>query len=219
MTTTRTVVIPACVKHAGQLSMLVTLPWVCLHCGGPRGEPFSTTSWDGSRRLGVHGWNNPCGHVEKYSAVRAWVEADAAAKAPPPTPDLTTRRMVAMLERFLPLIGRADLAAQLRLEQVGGNEEWSINLGDTGIAVDTGHMIDQAGILRAKRPGFRVLTWHSTPDTRTEPGDVFDRTELESLSHAEILTKLAALLAGEAIDRMPPLTGELAYPEPAEEPL
>lgn len=67
----RTVTIPACADHDGYHSMTVDLPWVCLECGGPRGEPFATTSWDGSRRLGVHGWHNPCGHVEKYSAVRA----------------------------------------------------------------------------------------------------------------------------------------------------
>jgi hypothetical protein len=67
---TRTVTIPGRTEHDGYHSMTVTLPWVCLQCGGPRGEPFDTVSYDGSRRLEVHGWHNPCGHVEKYSDVR-----------------------------------------------------------------------------------------------------------------------------------------------------
>ncbi len=75
--TTRTVTIPACAEHDGFHAMRVTLPWVCLRCGSPRGEPFETISYDGSRRLGVHGWINPCGHIEKYSEVRAAVAATA----------------------------------------------------------------------------------------------------------------------------------------------
>lgn len=68
---TRQVVIPAREQHDGYYVLTVRLPWVCLHCGGPRGEPFDTVSYDGSRRLACHGWSNPCGHVEKYSQVRA----------------------------------------------------------------------------------------------------------------------------------------------------
>lgn len=67
---TRTVTIPACIAHEGLHSLTVTLPWTCLVCGGPRGEPFATLSYDGSRRLHVQGWRNPCGHVEKYEHVR-----------------------------------------------------------------------------------------------------------------------------------------------------
>ena len=78
MNTTRTITIPACAEHEGFHAMLVTLPWVCLHCGGPRGEPFETISYDGSRRLAVHGWTNPCGHVEKYSEVRAALTKESA---------------------------------------------------------------------------------------------------------------------------------------------
>lgn len=69
----RTVTIPGCVEHEGLLAITVTLPWTCLHCGGPRGEPVDTISYDGSRRLGVHGWTNPCGHIEKYSEIREWL--------------------------------------------------------------------------------------------------------------------------------------------------
>ncbi len=68
---TRTVTIPACVDHHGFHAITLTLPWICLECGGPRGEPFCTVSYDGSRRLSVHGWSNPCGHVESYSVARA----------------------------------------------------------------------------------------------------------------------------------------------------
>lgn len=67
----RTVTIPACEQHDGYSAVTLRLPWRCIHCGGPRGEPFDTISYDGSRRLGCHGWTNPCGHVEKYSEVRA----------------------------------------------------------------------------------------------------------------------------------------------------
>ena len=67
----RTVVIPACEQHDGYAAITVSLPWVCLECGGPRGKPVKTVSYDGSRRLQVHGWSNPCGHVEKYSTIRA----------------------------------------------------------------------------------------------------------------------------------------------------
>lgn len=74
--TTRTVTIPAREEHAGYHAREVTLEWVCPVCGGPRGEPHSGLSYDGSRRLYVHQWDNPCGHVDRYAAVR--VEADAA---------------------------------------------------------------------------------------------------------------------------------------------
>jgi len=64
------VYIPSCDDHEGIYGRTVTLTWVCPVCGGPRGEPFDTISYDGSRRLHVHGWDNPCGHVDKYDAVR-----------------------------------------------------------------------------------------------------------------------------------------------------
>lgn len=78
----RRVKIPACVEHGGldALTLTLTMRWTCLHCGGPRGEPFVTVSYDGSRRLTCHGWTNPCGHVEKYSEIRAVIRA-ATAKA------------------------------------------------------------------------------------------------------------------------------------------
>lgn len=51
----QTVTVPAMEAHEGMHSVKVTLPWICPHCGGPRGEVFDTISWDGSRRLGCHG--------------------------------------------------------------------------------------------------------------------------------------------------------------------
>ncbi|WP_301154282.1 Lar family restriction alleviation protein [Metapseudomonas otitidis] len=70
-TNERTVIIPGCDQHEGLYSLSVTLLWACLHCGGPRGEPFDSLSFDGSRRLKVHSWSNPCGHIETYAEVRA----------------------------------------------------------------------------------------------------------------------------------------------------
>lgn len=75
---TRTVTIPAMEAHDGTAAVRVTLPWRCLHCHGPRGEPAPTVSYDGSRRLAVDGWSNPCGHTEKYSEVRATFSREVA---------------------------------------------------------------------------------------------------------------------------------------------
>lgn len=66
----RTVTIPSRDDHDGFYSMTVTLEWTCPVCGGPRGEPFDTVSYDGSRRLHCDGWRNACGHVDKYADVR-----------------------------------------------------------------------------------------------------------------------------------------------------
>lgn len=67
---TKTVRIPGSDQHEGWHSIEVTLIWECPTCGGPRGEVFDTLSFDGSRRLGVHGWRNPCGHLDGYADVR-----------------------------------------------------------------------------------------------------------------------------------------------------
>lgn len=72
---TRTVRIPAMAQHEGFYTITVTLPWNCIFCGEKRGEPYKTLSYDGSRRLEVHGWRNPCGHVETYQDIREWVTA------------------------------------------------------------------------------------------------------------------------------------------------
>lgn len=66
----RTVTIPAQAEHRGQDARTVKLRWICQVCGKPRGDVFKTESFDGSRKLSCHGWLNPCGHVDKYDAVR-----------------------------------------------------------------------------------------------------------------------------------------------------
>lgn len=65
------ITIPATAEHCGDMQLQLDVEWKCLKCGGPRGEIFDTVSWDGSLTLACHGWTNPCGHVEKYSDVRA----------------------------------------------------------------------------------------------------------------------------------------------------
>lgn len=72
--THRTVTIPERAEHEGVDALTLTLPWRCIHCGGPRGEPFAGLSYDGSRRLAVHCWHNPCGHVERYDEIRTWAD-------------------------------------------------------------------------------------------------------------------------------------------------
>lgn len=68
----KSVVIPRTEIHEGYPGNRVTvhLFWVCPVCGGERGEPYDTVSYDGSRRLNVNGWENPCGHIDYYSAAR-----------------------------------------------------------------------------------------------------------------------------------------------------
>ncbi len=67
---TKTVRIPGSAEHDGHHAVEVTVLWECPQCGGPRGEVYDTLSYDGSRRLGCHGWKNPCGHVDTYAAIR-----------------------------------------------------------------------------------------------------------------------------------------------------
>lgn len=76
--TTRIVTIPACIEHGGYPgnAINVQVEWVCPECGGPRGETYETLSFDGSRRLGVDGWSNPCGHIDLYSELRAEAAAN-----------------------------------------------------------------------------------------------------------------------------------------------
>lgn len=67
---TMTVRIPACEEHQGMFYMVVRIKRVCPVCGGARGEVcHDMLSYDGSRRLVVDGWRNPCGHVDGYGAV------------------------------------------------------------------------------------------------------------------------------------------------------
>lgn len=65
--------IPTCVEHEGYPGNIgrYEIADTCPTCGGPRAkETFKGLSYDGSRRLSVDCWHNPCGHVDKYSDVR-----------------------------------------------------------------------------------------------------------------------------------------------------
>ena len=70
MTEHRTVTIPGCIHHAGAHAVSVTLDWRCPTCGERRGEAIESLSYDGSRRLVVHTWQNACGHVDSYRSIR-----------------------------------------------------------------------------------------------------------------------------------------------------
>jgi hypothetical protein len=64
------VTIPATAEHQGFYSITVEISDFCPVCGGKRGKVFDGISYDGSRRLHVDCWNNPCGHIDKYCDVR-----------------------------------------------------------------------------------------------------------------------------------------------------
>lgn len=66
----KTVYIPAREQHGGVYGMYVKLWWICPICGQPRGQIKNVRSYDGSRVLPCDGWDNPCGHVDKYDACR-----------------------------------------------------------------------------------------------------------------------------------------------------
>ena len=68
--TLKTVTIPATAEHDGYYAITVILKWNCPTCGEPRGEPHDARSYDGSRILYCHGWENPCGHIDKYDKLR-----------------------------------------------------------------------------------------------------------------------------------------------------
>lgn len=65
------VTIPSSSEHNGYGLMTVEISDNCPVCGGPRGQVYGTLSYDGSRRVNCDGWNNPCGHIDLYSDVRA----------------------------------------------------------------------------------------------------------------------------------------------------
>lgn len=62
--------IPASEQHNGIYLVTLEISDQCPVCNGPRGNVFGTHSYDGSRRLNCDGWNNPCGHIDKYAEIR-----------------------------------------------------------------------------------------------------------------------------------------------------
>ena len=71
------VTIPSCEHHEGFSSITVTISDYCPKCGKKRGinTIHKGFSYDGSRRLVVDCWENPCGHVDKYDEVREEVKS------------------------------------------------------------------------------------------------------------------------------------------------
>ena len=62
--------IPTREEHEGFYSGTFEISDKCPVCGGPRGvKRWKGLSYDGSRRLSVDCWSNPCGHIDKYSDV------------------------------------------------------------------------------------------------------------------------------------------------------
>lgn len=86
----RTVTIPAMDNHGDFIHNRITvrLYWRCPVCGNPRGEPYSGFSFDGSRRLNVDTWRNPCGHHTGYAAIRKEAQTNGLNDAPTHTADL-----------------------------------------------------------------------------------------------------------------------------------
>ena len=74
------VTIPAREQHEGFHSLTIEISAVCPVCGGARGATRPALSYDGSRRLSVDCWDNPCGHVDKYHLVRAEYRASVVAQ-------------------------------------------------------------------------------------------------------------------------------------------
>lgn len=74
-----TVTIPSCEQHEGFYSMTVTISDYCPKCGKKRGVDtiHKGFSYDGSLRLVVDCWTNPCGHIDYYSDVREEVRKEA----------------------------------------------------------------------------------------------------------------------------------------------
>jgi hypothetical protein len=66
----KSVIIPAFDNHQGIYKLTVKLYWICPRCEGLRGDVHQVLSYDGSLRMSVDGWINPCGHIDKYIDVR-----------------------------------------------------------------------------------------------------------------------------------------------------
>lgn len=89
-----TVTIPSRCEHGGSPLYLTTLKIsdYCPVCGEKRGTTVKGFSYDGSRRLVVDCWENPCGHVDKYCDVRA--EANKLKQTQPAGQSPTSTRSI-----------------------------------------------------------------------------------------------------------------------------
>lgn len=48
---------------------IITVPWVCPKCGGPRGAICGHNQCEDGEWFHVNVWDNPCGHVDYYSTM------------------------------------------------------------------------------------------------------------------------------------------------------
>ncbi len=146
---------------------------------------------------------------------------DAAMPKLPEHADLDARRLLARLIAYLPLIGRADLAPTIEPNELGEGA-WEFTIGKTGISVESGYVIERTAFVgdtnvsRKLASGFRAVTWKTSLGTRNTPPDAWDVTERESLRIEDVLAAVGSLLARDAVDRLPALPPELAYPNHAE---
>lgn len=62
--------IPSCERHEGFHKVKVKLKWYCPICGKLRGQIKRVKSYDGSLWMICDGWDNPCGHIDRYADVR-----------------------------------------------------------------------------------------------------------------------------------------------------
>ena len=72
--------IPTCdpILHPGEYRRVIEVEISdnCPKCGGARGKPEVGYTYDGSIRIIVDIWENPCGHIDKYEDV--WKEVKQA---------------------------------------------------------------------------------------------------------------------------------------------
>lgn len=95
----RTVTIPLRDEHGNAYAETVTVKWHCPQCGRPRGEIGpGRRSWG----FACDGWNNPCGHIDSYPAVKAEANANGL-NAPKPaakhSPQKPTQKQLELINQ------------------------------------------------------------------------------------------------------------------------
>lgn len=122
---------------------------------------------------------------------------------------LAVRRMKYLLEKFLPLVGRSNLAQEIEVSS-SGCTEWMLQIGKTGIFIDVGYEVE-VPVLGGYRStdGLRVFTMEVHPGGRWHPPEDVDVDQLVTLREDEALLCVGKLLAHEAVMQMGPLPMEL----------
>ncbi len=133
------------------------------------------------------------------------------------THPIVVEQLLFMLRAFLPRIGAADAAGDLKVE-ANSDTEHTISVGKTGICIDTCYPVDVSTLSgKEKRDGYRVFTMEVHPGGRWHPDEDVDVTRKETLSQQEVLLEVGILLCIAASDNLPDLPVELAPPVVAEE--